>query len=50
LATDVTAPAPTAADLRQRLVEELRVSGAITTDAVAHAMLTVPREAFAPLA
>jgi protein-L-isoaspartate(D-aspartate) O-methyltransferase len=48
LATDVTTPVPTTADLRRRLVDELTTEGAITTDAVASAVLTVPREAFAP--
>ena len=33
---------------RQRLVDALRRSGVIRTDAVADAMLAVPREAFAP--
>src|SRR4051812_25304356 len=46
LATDVTAP--TAAELRRRLADELTAEGAITTEAVARAVLAVPREAFAP--
>ncbi|MEV0131413.1 methyltransferase, FxLD system [Dactylosporangium sp. NPDC050688] len=37
-----------AQQLRQRLVAVLTAKGAITTDAVADAMLAVPREAFAP--
>jgi hypothetical protein len=45
---EVSMPTPTAAALRRRLVDELRTAGAITTDAVAQAMLAVPREAFAP--
>jgi protein-L-isoaspartate(D-aspartate) O-methyltransferase len=46
LATDVTAS--TAAELRRRLADELTAEGAITTEAVARAVLAVPREAFAP--
>ena len=46
MATEVAAP--TAPELRRRLVAELTADGAITTDAVARAMLTVPREVFAP--
>ncbi|MEV6928122.1 hypothetical protein AB0M46_26980 [Dactylosporangium sp. NPDC051485] len=42
------AAVPTAPELRRRLVAELTAEGAITTDAVAHAMLAVPRELFAP--
>lgn len=46
MATEVTAP--TAPERRRRLVAELSTEGAITTDAVARAMLAVPRELFAP--
>jgi protein-L-isoaspartate O-methyltransferase len=34
--------------LRRRLVDELRVKGALTDDAVAEAFLAVPRERFIP--
>ncbi|MGI5185415.1 methyltransferase, FxLD system [Dactylosporangium sp. CA-152071] len=40
--------ASSAAELRQRLVAQLTADGAITTDAVARAMLAVPRERFTP--
>jgi protein-L-isoaspartate(D-aspartate) O-methyltransferase len=46
--TDADVCAPTADELRRRLVETLTAQDAITSDAVARAMLTVPREVFAP--
>nr|BFE56445.1 hypothetical protein GCM10020063_009710 [Dactylosporangium thailandense] len=48
MVADVAPTAQPATDLRRHLTDELTAEGAITTEAVTRAVLSVPRELFAP--